>query len=176
MFKKNYPLLTAVLLAAITLAGCSTPASSSRRSDHHYVYGKTPQTTTQSASVVAPVVAQTRKGTKGPDNVAHIVYFDFDSYAIRPSDRSIIEGHARWMRSNPSKSLMLQGHTDIRGGIEYNLALGQKRAEAVRKGLEMMGVEHRRIEAVSYGKERLVDTGTSEEAHQRNRRVEFEYR
>ena len=71
---------------------------------------------------------------------------------------------------------MLQGHTDARGGAEYNLALGQKRAEAVRKGLEVMGVDQRRIEAVSYGKERLADTGSSDAAHQHNRRVEFEYR
>ena len=111
----------------------------------------------------------------GPQGVSRIVYFDFDSYTVRPADRSIIESHAQWLRSHPGQAVMLQGHTDVRGGIEYNLALGQKRAESVRKSLELMGVDASRLEAVSYGKERLADHGTSDAAHQRNRRVEFSY-
>ena len=72
--------------------------------------------------------------------------------------------------------LVLQGHTDVRGGSEYNLSLGQKRAEAVRQSLQLLGVEPRRMEAVSYGKEQLASPGKDEAAHQRNRRVEFNYR
>ncbi|MFC7205663.1 OmpA family protein [Comamonas endophytica] len=127
-------------------------------------------------SRVAEVVAQPQPSRKGPENVAHIVYFDYDSYAVRPADRSVLEGHARWLRSNPQQSLVLQGHTDARGGIEYNLALGQKRAQAVRSGLQLLGVEAHRVEAMSYGKEQLADPANTEAAHQRNRRVEFEYR
>ena len=109
-------------------------------------------------------------------NLISIVYFDFDSYSVRSSDRTVIESHAQWMRTHPAQSLMLQGHTDARGGAEYNLSLGQKRAEAVRQSLQHLGVDPRRVEAVSYGKEQLAVQGTEEAAHQRNRRVEFNYR
>lgn len=171
---KNYPLCITLLLAC-GLAACGTTSSSrSQRSEGHYAFAKAPAAT--DSSRVAPIEAQPRQGKKGPDNVAHIVYFDFDAYTVRQADRPIVESHARWLRDHPQQSLMLQGHTDVRGGIEYNLALGQKRAESVRRGLELLGVESNRVEAVSYGEERLADTGTSEAAHQRNRRVEFEYR
>lgn len=171
---KNYPLYITVLLAC-GLAACSTaPSSRTQRTEGHYAFGKPPAVIDHSR--VAPIEAQPQQGKTGPANVAHIVYFNFDSYTVNPSDRPILESHARWLQNHPQQTLVLQGHTDVRGGIEYNLALGHKRAESVRKGLELLGVEHNRIEAVSYGKERLADTGASEAAHQRNRRVEFEYR
>ena len=176
---KNYPLYATLLLVSVLAACSSTPTSTSQRTEDRYVFGKSPPAPapapTESARVAA-VTAQPLQGKKGPDNVAHIVYFDFDSYTVRPADRPILESHARWLRSNPQQSLALQGHTDSRGGIEYNLALGQKRAEAVRSGLQLLGVEPHRVEAVSYGKEQLADPGSSDAAHQRNRRVEFEYR
>lgn len=171
MFKN--PQLSITLLLACTLAACSTAPGSSKRAEHHYVFDKPPAS---NGSGVAPVVVNPLPGKKGPADVAHIVYFDFDSYTVRPGDTPILEGHARWLRSHPGQSLMLQGHTDARGGTEYNLALGQKRAESVRKSLQTLGVDPSRLEAVSYGKERPADPGSSEAAHQRNRRVEFEYR
>ncbi len=171
---KNYPLYVTLLLAC-GLAACGTaPSSQSQRSQSHYAFGKPPAPSDNAR--VAAVVAQPQQGKTGPANVAHIVYFDFDSYTVNPADRPILESHARWLKSHPQQSLALQGHTDTRGGIEYNLALGHKRAESVRKNLELLGVERNRVEAVSYGKERLADMGNSEIAHQRNRRVEFEYR
>ncbi|WP_353233272.1 OmpA family protein [Pseudomonas helleri] len=171
--------LYATLLLALGLTGCAAGvASSSQRSEHHYMFSKPqqPPVSVRSASTVAPVEAQPSSAKRGPADVAHIVYFDFDSFSVRKADRSVIEGHARWLQANPQQSLVLQGNTDVRGGAEYNLALGQKRADAVRKNLELLGVQPSRVEAVSYGKERLADQGTSEAAHQRNRRVEFEYR
>lgn len=171
-------LITVVLLACgLSACGSIGTASKSQRSAHHYAFGK-PQAAPapSSQSTVAPVQAQATAVQRGPANVAHIVYFDFDSFSVRPADRSIIESHARWLQSHPQQSLVLQGHTDVRGGIEYNLALGQKRAEAVRKNLEQLGVQGPRVESASYGKERLADQDTNEAAHQRNRRVEFEYR
>lgn len=174
----NYPRYASLLLA-LGLAACSTTTgTSSQRVEGTYAFGKPPPAPAAPVenSRVAAVTAQPLQGKKGPDNVAHIVYFDFDSYTVRPTDRSIVESHARWLRSNPQQSLVLQGHTDARGGIEYNLALGHKRAEAVRSSLQLLGVEPRRVEAVSYGKEQLADPGSSDAAHQRNRRVEFEYR
>jgi len=176
---KNHQIYTTLLLACALAACSSAPSTSSQRSEQHYSFGKQPApaapVNTDTARV-APVVAQPQQGSKGPQNVAHIVYFDFDSYTVRASDRAILESHARWLRDNPQQSLVLQGHTDSRGGIEYNLALGQKRAQAVRSDLQLLGVPQQRLEAVSYGKEQLADPGSSDAAHQRNRRVEFEYR
>lgn len=173
---KNYPLYLSLVLAVGLTACSSTPSSTSQRSEGHYAFGKPPPAAVTDNARVAPVIAQPLQGKKGPENVAHIVYFDFDSYTVRPADRQILESHARWLRSNPQQSLTLQGHTDARGGIEYNLALGNKRAQAVRSNLQLLGVEQNRVEAVSYGKEQLADPGNSDAAHQRNRRVEFEYR
>ncbi|QKV53447.1 OmpA family protein [Comamonas antarctica] len=176
---KHHHIHTTLLLACFLAACSSTPGSSSQRSEQHYAFGKPPAPMPAPISDnarVAPVVAQPQQGRKGPENVAHIVYFDFDSYAVKASDRAILESHARWLRDHPQRSLVLQGHTDSRGGIEYNLALGHKRAQAVRSDLQLLGVPQERMEAVSYGKEQLADPGTSESAHQRNRRVEFEYR
>ncbi|MET1116535.1 MAG: OmpA family protein [Comamonas sp.] len=180
MFKHHQTYAT--LLLACGLAACtSASTSSSQRSEQHYAFGKPPASVpvpvpASDNSRVVAVVAQPQQGRKGPENAAHIVYFDFDSYTVSAADRPVLEGHARWLRSNPQQSLALQGHTDARGSIEYNLALGQKRAQAVRSGLQLLGVEPQRIDAVSYGKEQLADPGNSEAAHQRNRRVEFEYR
>ena len=183
---QNYRIYVTLVLAAGLAACGSTAVTTKQRSEQHYAFGAAPAgappapmpapVSMPASSRVAEVVAQPQQGRKGPESVAHIVYFDFDSYAVKAADRSVLEGHARWLRSNPQQSLVLQGHTDARGGSEYNLALGQKRAQAVRSGLELLGVAPQRLEAVSYGREQLADPGGSDAAHQRNRRVEFEYR
>ncbi len=87
--------------------------------------------------------------------MARIVYFDFDSFVIKPEFQSVIEAHARFLKANPqARRACIEGHTDERGGREYNLALGQKRAEAVRRALGLLGVGDAQVEAVSYGKEK----------------------
>jgi peptidoglycan-associated lipoprotein len=105
-----------------------------------------------------------------------IVYFDFDSFVIRTEARPIIEAHGRRLRADAKLHVALEGHTDDRGGREYNLGLGQKRADAVRKALSLMGVADSQMEAVSFGKEKPAAPGTSEAAMQENRRVEINYR
>jgi peptidoglycan-associated lipoprotein len=105
-----------------------------------------------------------------------IVYFDFDSFVVRPEARPIIEAHARRLRADAKLRVALEGHTDERGGREYNLGLGQKRADAVRKALSLLGVADSQMEAVSFGKEKPAVPGTSEAAMQENRRVEINYR
>ena len=167
--------LCTALLLAVGLAACSSTSETvSKRDEHHYAFGRPAAPAANTA--VAPVVAPVQPSRNGPANVAQIIYFDFDAYSIRSGDRSIVEAHAQWLRSHPQRSVMLRGHTDARGGSEYNLALGQKRADAVRQSLQLLGVGADRVEAVSYGKERLADQGSSEQAHQNNRRVEFDYR
>jgi peptidoglycan-associated lipoprotein len=105
-----------------------------------------------------------------------IVYFDFDSFVIRTEARPIIEAHGRRLRADAKLHVALEGHTDDRGGREYNLGLGQKRADAVRKALSLVGVADSQMEAVSFGKEKPAAPGTSEAAMQENRRVEITYR
>jgi peptidoglycan-associated lipoprotein len=105
-----------------------------------------------------------------------IVYFDFDSFVIRTEARPIIEAQGRRLRADAKLRVALEGHTDDRGGREYNLGLGQKRAEAVRKALSLMGVADSQMEAVSFGKEKPAVPGNTEAAMQENRRVEINYR
>jgi peptidoglycan-associated lipoprotein len=102
-----------------------------------------------------------------------VVYFDFDSFAIRDEAKPVLEGHARVLVREGSRRLMVEGHTDERGGREYNLALGQKRAEAVARTLVLLGVAERQLEAVSYGEERPAASGSNEQAWARNRRAEL---
>ena len=130
-----------------------------------------------SASRVEPVVTDPVTGnTGGPQNVARLVYFDYDSNVIKPEFQSLIEAHARFMKANPSRRVAIEGHTDERGGREYNLALGQRRAEAVRRALGLLGVNDSQVEAVSFGKEKPAVPGSNEEAWSKNRRAEIVYR
>jgi peptidoglycan-associated lipoprotein len=128
------------------------------------------------ASTVTPVNADPNAGTaQGPVGVARIVYFDYDSYTVKPEFQSIIDGHARFLKGATQRRISIEGHTDERGGREYNLALGQKRAEAVRRALTLLGVSDNQIEAVSFGKEKPAVQGSGEEAWAQNRRAEIRY-
>jgi peptidoglycan-associated lipoprotein len=104
---------------------------------------------------------------------ARVIYFDFDSFSVREDFQPIVASQARRLSADRSRKLLLEGHTDERGGREYNLALGQRRAEAVSRAMALMGVQDGQIEAVSYGKERPAVTGTDEAAWAKNRRVEL---
>ncbi|MFN9728053.1 peptidoglycan-associated lipoprotein Pal [Acidovorax sp.] len=126
---------------------------------------------------VAPVdLGQSGRDGAGPVGVARIVYFDYDSYVIKPEFQSLIEAHSRFIKAAPNRKVMIEGHTDERGGREYNLALGQKRAEAVRRSLGLLGVPDSQVEAVSFGKEKPAAQGGAEAVHAQNRRAELSYR
>ncbi len=105
-----------------------------------------------------------------------IVYFDYDSYVVKPEFQSVIEAHARHIKADKNRKVAIEGHTDERGGREYNLALGQKRAEAVRRALGLLGVADNQVEAVSFGKEKPAVQGGDEAAWSKNRRAEISYR
>lgn len=129
------------------------------------------------ASGVAPVTIDPNAQTaQGPVGVARLIYFDYDSYTIKPEFQSVLDAHARFLNANRQRSVSLEGHTDERGGREYNLALGQKRAEAVRRAFGLLGVADNQLEAVSFGKEKPAVQGSGEEAWAQNRRVEISYR
>jgi len=119
-------------------------------------------------------------GSKGVDGlsagVGRIVYFDFDSYAVRDDGRPVVEAHARLLTANRARKMTVEGHTDERGGREYNLALGQKRAEAVVRALTLLGATDAQLEAVSFGEERPSAQGSDEAAWAKNRRAELKDR
>ncbi|MES2529604.1 MAG: peptidoglycan-associated lipoprotein Pal [Pseudomonadota bacterium] len=129
------------------------------------------------ASGVAPVtIDPNAQNAAGPVGVARIIYFDYDSYTVKADFQSLIDGHARFLKANPQRRVSIEGHTDDRGGREYNLALGQKRSEAVRRALTLLGVRDAQIEAVSFGKEKPAATGSGESVWAQNRRAEISYR
>ncbi|MBD3893671.1 MAG: peptidoglycan-associated lipoprotein Pal [Hydrogenophaga sp.] len=111
-----------------------------------------------------------------PAGMSRVVYFDFDRYDIRPEFMPTLEANARHLNADRSRRVALEGHTDERGGREYNLALGQKRAEAVRRTLSLLGVNEAQMEAVSFGEEKPAAAGFDEAAFAQNRRVELSYR
>lgn len=103
------------------------------------------------------------------------VYFDFDSFLVKPEYREMLENHAKYLSKNTQASIVIQGNTDDRGTTEYNLALGQKRAEAVKKVMNVLGVSDNQIETISFGKERPKMKGNNEAAWEENRRADIVY-
>ena len=110
----------------------------------------------------------------GPLSV-RVIYFDYDSSDVRAEFRGAIEAHAMYLAANPTVSITLEGHADERGSREYNLALGERRALTVRKQLVLLGASAGQIRTVSYGEERPITEGHSEESYALNRRVEIIY-
>ncbi len=105
-----------------------------------------------------------------------VVYFDFDSFVVKDEYRGVVEAHAKMLNADRNKRVSIEGHTDERGGREYNLALGQKRAEAVQRALTLLGATDKQVEAVSFGKERPAVVGSDEAAWAQNRRAELKPR
>jgi len=105
-----------------------------------------------------------------------IIYFDYDSFVIKPEFQTMIEAHSRFIKADAARRAAVEGHTDESGGREYNLALGQKRAEAVRRALALLGVPDAQVEAVSFGKEKPAVEGNDDAAWAKNRRAEIVYR
>ncbi|MEO5795677.1 MAG: peptidoglycan-associated lipoprotein Pal [Rhodoferax sp.] len=127
-------------------------------------------------SAVTPVdLSASNSVATGPSS-GRIVYFDYDSYAVKPDDQTVIDANARYLKADKTRHAVVEGHTDDRGGREYNLALGQKRAESVRRALGLLGVADAQLEAVSFGKEKPAVQGSDEAAMAKNRRAEVSYR
>jgi peptidoglycan-associated lipoprotein len=103
------------------------------------------------------------------------IHFDFDSYVVKDEYRPVLEAHAGYLTSKSDARLILQGNADERGSREYNLALGQKRAEAVRKALGVLGVSNPQVEAISFGEEKPRNTASNEAAYSENRRADLVY-
>ena len=169
-------LLAAV--AAATLAACSSvPLDSqapveSRTGSTSATGAGTAGGASSSQTRVAPVDV-TGTSNVNYTNLPKVVYFDFDSYVVKDQYRPVIEANAKALTTNRKMHMAVEGHTDDRGSSEYNLALGQRRAEAVVKSLTLLGADPTQIEAVSFGKERPAVQGENEEAWAKNRRAEL---
>lgn len=166
----------AALMVAAALAGCAgTPQQSAA-----VAAGADGQVATATAGasdgrIKGITVAESEiaaAGAVGPD-LKRSVYYEFDVYEVKPEYRALVEGHAAWLRANPGARLMIIGNTDERGTSEYNLALGQRRAESVARMMLLMGVKSEQIEAVSHGKEKPRAGGHDEASWAENRRSDF---
>ena len=184
MKRVHFSLLSALTLS-LTLVGCGSnvklnDVAVEDRSGAPTAASPTPAPAAAPAAAgraVAPVeIRSADTSGAGPAGVARVIYFDYDSFTVRSEFQSAVDAHWRFLTSNTARKIAIEGHTDERGGREYNLALGQKRAEAVRRSMTLLGVAESQIEAVSLGEEKPAQTGSTEEAYARNRRAEVNYR
>ena len=160
--------------ASVLLAACSSPVKVAETPAPATPVAKAPVADNRAiATVVTPVVDP----LNDPKNILskRSVYFDFDKYVIKSEFNPVLEAHGKYLTSNKTKKILIQGNTDERGGSEYNLALGQKRAEAVRKSLALLGTPESQMEAVSLGKEKPKATGNDEASWAENRRADIIY-
>jgi peptidoglycan-associated lipoprotein len=168
------PLFLSIAVAA--LAACSTtpkapPVEAAKTTT-------TTTTTTPPPPPAPPVVDNAQAlAAKLRQQVADLngksVFFDFDAFVVKSDYDAMLRDQAEFLKANPGDKLVVQGNTDERGGSEYNLALGQKRADAVRKSLSVLGVSDDRVEATSFGKEKPRATCHDESCWSQNRRVDF---
>ena len=139
----------------------------------------TPATASTQGSTATPATASSVEGNPltDPNNILskRSVYFDFDSNVIKDEYRGLIQAHARYLVEHPQAHIRIEGNTDERGSREYNLALGQRRADAVKKVMTVLGVPDSRIETVSFGEEKPVAPGHDEASWAQNRRADIKY-
>lgn len=174
---KKYAIYGALL--SVLLSACAQdPAKTGEGADGK---GQTAGAQTSGASVNG-VDGSLLKGNLSapPKNVTgilaqRVIYFDYDSAAIRSEFRAVLDAHATFTKANPKAKLNLQGHADERGSRDYNVALGQRRAESVNKAMGLLGVNNGQMEAVSFGEEKPAVEGHDEAAWSKNRRVELRY-
>ncbi len=167
----------ACLLALAMLGACSSPVPVSDNAVAAKPMTATPVAPAASGRDVSPVQTGSTDPLDDPRGVLaqRSVFFDYDSYVVAGDGRAVVENHGGYLAKNKARRIVIQGHTDERGGTEYNLALGQKRAEAVRKSLSVLGVADSQMEAVSLGESKPAATGAGEAAWAKNRRADIVY-
>jgi peptidoglycan-associated lipoprotein len=134
-----------------------------------------PLTLPRARKAPAPVPLRRRAGPLAGILAKRIIYFDFDSSEIKGEGPGVVAAHARYLVANPTVRVRLEGHTDERGSREYNIGLGERRAQAVRRALLLQGATETQLSTVSYGAERPAAAGSNETAWAQNRRVEIVY-
>jgi peptidoglycan-associated lipoprotein len=170
---------------ALALAGCSsTPVSTPPAPKPVAAPGIAPAAPApRAAATPAPTPASTVKTVSLPPyldprsslSTARSVYFDFDDAALKPEFNALVERHGKYLASNPALAIRVEGNSDERGSAEYNLALGQKRAQVVLRALKIYGVRDTQVEVVSWGEEKPKFSGQDESAWAQNRRADLRY-
>ena len=183
------PLVVLSAASALLLAACATPSPERRAAAAAPAAPVAPVaqaveapatpaaqsgSTTVAESAVGAIEVQPAPQADAAALAGRYVYFDFDSALIRSEFKDSIDAHARQLMADPAATLRIEGHADERGSREYNLALGQRRADAVARALQLLGVADARLETVSYGAERPKADGSGEEAWRLNRRAELQ--
>jgi peptidoglycan-associated lipoprotein len=171
---RTFSSLALILSSALVLTACG---SAVKLDDKAKIEDRTATPTNSAdARTVQPVTTSTDP-LNDPQGILakRSVYFDYDSYIVKDDFKPVVEAHGKYLVSHKDRKVVIQGNTDERGGSEYNLALGQKRAEAVRKSLSLLGVPDSQMEAVSFGKEKPKATGHDEAAWAENRRADIAY-
>jgi peptidoglycan-associated lipoprotein len=168
----------ALAVSAAFIAGCATtesstpsegaPVAAPQSQSQPQARGSSPQAPQARAQQKPGAPARTEAG-----DLKKSVYYEFDGYDVKPEYRTLVEQHARHLRDNPSAKIVVEGNADERGSREYNVALGQKRAESVVKLMVVLGARANQIEAISYGEEKPRLTGHDESAWAENRRSDF---
>jgi len=178
---RNY-LWIGLIVAA--LAGCSTTPSTEAPVDDRSAAGATGGSTggAQTGGAAGGGVTGSATGSasnplRDPNNILskRSVYFDYDSFVVKDEYRSLVEAHARYLQQNRNARATVQGNTDERGSREYNIALGQKRADSVKRMMTLLGASESQIETVSFGKEKPKNPGHDESAWAENRRDDIVY-
>jgi peptidoglycan-associated lipoprotein len=170
----------AVLMAAF-IAGCQTTPDKAPVDDKSGTAAGTTAGTGSTGATTSGTQAGNLQGRMDPRKDPNSplskrsIYFEFDSFTVADQYKPVIEAHARYMQANRQAKVTLQGHADERGSREYNIALGQKRADAVKRMMQLMGVQETVIETVSFGKEKPRNMGHDEAAWAENRRVDIIY-
>jgi peptidoglycan-associated lipoprotein len=162
------------------LAACSS--SPSQEQSPAGVEDRNPTTKTETVST-APVKGTDLTGSRiSPDQIVKTgilaqrsIYYDLDQYEIKDQYKGLVEAHARFLRDNPGRKMLIQGNTDERGSREYNVGLGQKRAESVKRMMLLLGAKEEQIESVSLGEEKPKAEGHDEAAWAQNRRSDILY-
>ena len=170
----------AALAAAIVLSACASRVPLDVKPPVESRTGQTTALAAGAGGTAAPApqsqvatVDLARQTAEEANRAGRVVYFDFDSFVVKDQFRPIIEAHSKALNANAQRRIVIEGHTDERGGREYNLALGQRRAEAVMRAMTLLGAKEAQIEAVSFGEERPAAQGSTEEAWAQNRRAEI---
>ena len=171
--------LVACALAALAVAGCAKDTSNAQIEERSTARPGTGGSTQPSTSQTRPTTPDNVGGNPLTDPSSPLskrsVYFDFDSNEVKDEYRSLLQAHARYIADHRDAHVRIEGNTDERGSREYNLALGQRRAEAVKRVMTVMGADGSRIETISYGEEKPKSPGHDETAWAENRRADIKY-
>ncbi len=164
--------LISIFAAALLLAACTTPSEEAGET------AGASSTTATTSTTTAPSTTMIAGPTPGSMedlvvNVGDRVFFDYDKSDLRPEARATVEALAAWLSNYPATIIGIEGHCDERGTREYNLALGERRANSVHDYLVALGIDPNRLSTISYGKERPAVLGSTEEAWSQNRRGVF---